>query len=67
MDKPLFKCECGYVTHFEKALLAHCRFRGHKPFEEKKPAEIKAVEPVEMTVVTKKARKPRTKKTVAKE
>lgn len=65
MDKPLFKCECGYVTHFEKALLAHCRFRGHKPLEEKKPA-VKAVEPVkEKTVVTKKPRKPRAKKTVA--
>ena len=66
MEKPLYKCECGYVTHFEKALLAHCRFRGHKPLEEKKPAEVKAVEPAEeKAVVTKKPRKPRTKKTVA--
>ena len=65
MEKPLYKCECGYVTHFEKALLAHCRFRGHKPLEEKKPAEVKAVEAVEEKTVVKKTRKPRTKKTVA--
>lgn len=64
MDKPLYKCECGYVTHFEKALLAHCRFRGHKPLEEKKPAEIKAVKTAEKAEA-KKPRKPRTKKTVA--
>ena len=34
MDKQVFKCECGYTTHFEKALDAHCRFRHHHPARE---------------------------------
>ena len=34
MDKQVFKCECGYTTHFEKALDAHCRFRHHHPAQE---------------------------------
>ena len=73
--KKLFRCECGYVTHFEKALLAHCKFRHHNPFEEKaedkpliekkEPAEkIPAEEPkAEVSAtVEKKTRKPRKKK-----
>ena len=34
MDKQVYKCECGYTTHFEKALEAHCRFRHHHPVAE---------------------------------
>lgn len=34
MDRRVYKCECGYVTHFEKALEAHCRFRHHHPAQE---------------------------------
>ena len=34
MDRRVYKCECGYVTHFEKALEAHCRFRHHHPAAE---------------------------------
>lgn len=34
MDRQVYKCECGYVTHFEKALEAHCRFRHHHPAQE---------------------------------
>ena len=68
MEKPLYRCECGYVTHFEKALLAHCRFRGHKPFVEEKPAPIVAEEkPAEEKAVKKTTRKPRAKKAVVKE
>lgn len=61
MEKKVYKCECGFVTHFEKALQAHCRFRGHKPMEE--PAPTEAEKPAEKAV--KKTRKPRTKKAVA--
>ena len=35
-DRKVYKCQCGYVTHFEKALKANCKFRHHKPLEEKK-------------------------------
>ena len=68
MEKQVYKCECGFVTHFEKALQAHCRFRKHKPLEVEKPAPVVvAVEekPVEEKTVVKKTRKPRVKKTVA--
>ena len=34
MDRQVYKCQCGYVTHFEKALEAHCRFRHHHPAAE---------------------------------
>ena len=43
-SKQIFECECGYTTHFEKALQAHCRFRGHKPKAE--PIEIKTAETI---------------------
>lgn len=87
MDRQVYKCECGYVTHFQKALEAHCRFKHHHPAKEAEPETIlpeitkeltKAVKRVkkakeentaETVVVTKKAttRKPRAKKTAAKE
>lgn len=78
MDKQVFKCECGYVTHFEKALEAHCRFKHHHPAQEetilpeiekevKKAVKRvkKAEEQPEPT--EKKTRKPRAKKTAVKE
>ena len=78
MDRQVYKCECGYVTHFAKALEAHCRFRHHKPLEEpkaetpllvkKEPAEpIPAEEPVKAVKTVKKTRKPRTTKKAVKE
>ena len=68
MEKPLYKCECGFVTHFEKALEAHCRFRKHKPFVEEAPAPVVvAVEEKSVETTAKKSRKPRAKKTVVKE
>lgn len=73
MEKKVYKCECGFVTHFEKALQAHCRFRGHrpaggtvnagKPHLIGEPAPKEAEKPAEKAV--KKTRKPRTKKAVA--
>lgn len=39
MEKQVFKCECGYTTHFEKALTAHCKFRHHHPAKDKAEAE----------------------------
>ena len=36
----VFKCECGYTTHFAKALEAHCRFRHHHPAQESEPETI---------------------------
>lgn len=39
MEKQVFKCECGYTTHFEKALTAHCKFRHHHPAKEKAEAD----------------------------
>lgn len=80
MEKQVFKCECGYTTHFEKALTAHCKFRHHHPAEgetilpeiekEVKKAvkrQAKKKDDTAEKVVTKKAttRKPRTKKTDA--
>lgn len=62
MDKPLYKCECGYVTHFAKALDAHCRFRHHEPVKEDEPTVNE-----EKKTVIEKTRKPRVKKTVEKE
>ena len=35
MEKQVYKCECGYTTHFEKALTAHCKFRHHHPAKDK--------------------------------
>ena len=68
MERPVYKCECGFVTHFEKALEAHCRFRKHKPFVEEKPAPVVvAVEEKPAEKAVKKARKPRAKKNVVKE
>lgn len=64
-DKQIYQCSCGYVTHFEKALEAHCRFRHHVPMAEKEA--MKAKQTVEKPVKTqepKKVRKPRTKKAV---
>jgi len=79
MDRQVFKCECGFVTHFEKALEAHCRFRHHHPAEEEtiipeiteevtkavKKIAKKADEQPEQK--EKKTRKPRAKKTAVKE
>ena len=78
MGTQVYKCECGYVTHFARALEAHCRFRHHKPLEEEKaeaplmtkkePAEhIPAEEPEVKAVKTVKTRKPRTTKKAVKE
>ena len=72
MDKPIYKCECGFVTHFEKALEAHCRFRHHHPAtevkEEQKPKAVKAEKTVRKTATKKNTvRKPRTKKAETKE
>lgn len=53
-NKKLYKCSCGYATHFEKALEAHCRFRHHEPLVEEATAET----------AEKKTRKPRTQKAV---
>ena len=67
VDKVVYKCPCcGFVTHFEKALEAHQRHRKHfpQPTVEEKPI---IEEPVAETVVVKKTRKPRTKKTAEKE
>jgi hypothetical protein len=79
-ERKVYKCECGYVTHFAKALEAHCKFRHHKPMEEKaedkplmtvkKPAEvIPAEEPKaeDPAPVVKKTRKPRKKKAESEE
>ena len=79
-DRKIYKCECGYVTHFEKALQAHCRFRHHKPPEEKKgrstfdeckePAEeIPTEEPKQEApaMAVRKTRKPRKKKAESEE
>ncbi len=81
MDRQVYKCECGYTTHFEKALEAHCRFRHHHPAQDaetilpevakevvkavKRTARKKAETQPEQT--EKKTRKPRAKKTAVKE
>lgn len=70
MDKQVYKCECGYTTHFEKALTAHCKFRHHHPVTEAQAEEQKPKEKTVKKTVTKKTatvRKPRTKKAEAKE
>ena len=78
MDRQVFKCECGYVTHFEKALEAHCRFKHHHPAQEETilpeiEKEVrKAVKRVKKAEeqpepTEKKTRKPRAKKTAVKE
>lgn len=79
MDRQVYKCECGYVTHFEKALEAHCRFRHHQPAgeetilpevtEEVKKAVKRAAKAKKAEADNKeeKTRRPRAKKTAAKE
>ena len=71
MEKTVYKCECGYTTHFEKALTAHCKFRHHHPFvevkEEQKPKAVKEETAKTVTKKTATVRKPRTKKAEAKE
>ena len=72
MDRQVYKCECGYVTHFEKALEAHCRFRHHHPMQdemiEKKVKTVKRIKKAdEQPESEKKTRKPRAKKTAVKE
>ena len=81
-DKKIYKCpKCGYVTHFEKALKAHMNFRKHfasgGKVKTEKPVKLAEIQPpeqvmpqkVEVTeeVKEKKVRKPRTRKTAAKE
>ena len=70
--KTVYECECGYKTHFEKALAAHCSFRRHKPKEDPNAAETPMVkeepvieEPVKTVKKTARQRKP--KKAEAKE
>lgn len=78
MDKQVFKCECGYTTHFEKALTAHCKFRHHHPAKEAETILPDVAEEVTKAVKKIKAederpkkktttRKPRAKKTAVKE
>lgn len=77
MDKQVYKCECGYTTHFEKALKAHCKFRHHHPAEaetilpEVTEEVTKAVEKIKAEDEQPKkkttTRKPRAKKTAVKE
>ena len=43
MEKQVYRCECGYITHFEKALTAHCRFRHHHPAGGTVKTEIRIV------------------------
>lgn len=66
MEKQVFKCECGYTTHFEKALTAHCKFRHHHPAEEETILPDVAEE-VTKAVKKTTTRKPRAKKTAVKE
>ena len=78
MGKQVFKCECGYVTHFAKALEAHCRFRNHHPAKEEETILPEVTEEVTKAVkkiaekaegqpeqTEKKTRKPRAKKKTA--
>ena len=73
MDRQVYKCECGYVTHFEKALEAHCRFRHHHPvkdemIEKEVTKTVKRIKKAdEQPESEKKTRKPRAKKTAVKE
>ena len=80
-DRKIYRCECGYVTHFEKALEAHCRFKHHHPAEEetilpevtkevkkavKRAAKAKKAE-TQPEITEGKTRRPRAKKTAEKE
>ena len=76
MDKQVYKCECGYTTHFEKALTAHCKFRHHHPAEsetilpevaEEVKKAVKKVKADEQPKKKTTTRKPRAKKTAVKE
>ncbi len=80
MVKQVYKCECGYTTHFEKALEAHCRFRHHLPAKDEEETilpevtkeVVKTVKRVKKAAenqpeAEKKTRKPRAKKTAVKE
>lgn len=72
MDRQVYKCECGYVTHFSKALEAHCRFRHHHPvqdevIEKEVTKTVKRIKKAEQPESEKKMRKPRAKKTAVKE
>lgn len=79
MEKQVFKCQCGYTTHFEKALTAHCKFRHHHPAEEETilpeiEKEVKKAVKRQTKAAgsgepekEKKTRKPRAKKTAVKE
>ena len=50
MDRQVYKCECGYVTHFVKALEAHCRFRHHQPEKEEETIMPEVTEEVKKAV-----------------
>ena len=66
MSKDVFVCSCGYTTHFEKALQAHCRFRHHEP----KAAEPETIVPeieAELKTAVKKTTKRKPKKSAEKE
>ena len=76
MEKTVYKCECGYTTHFEKALTAHCKFRHHHPSEaetilpdiaEEVQKAVKKIEADEQPKKKTTTRKPRAKKTAVKE
>ena len=78
-DKQIYECSCGYSTHFIKALEAHCRFRHHEPKKEEPETilpevekevvkAVKRAEKAEKPAETeKKTRRPRAKKSAAKE
>jgi hypothetical protein len=60
------------VTHFEKALEAHCRFRHHHPvkdemIEKEVTKTVKRIKKADEPESEKKMRKPRAKKTAVKE
>ena len=57
MDRQVYKCECGYVTHFEKALEAHCRFKHHHPAKAKEAETILPEIEAEVTKAVKRIRK----------
>ena len=57
MDRQVYKCECGYVTHFEKALEAHCRFKHHHPAKETEPETILPEIEAELTKAVKRTKK----------
>ena len=57
MDRQVYKCECGYVTHFQKALEAHCRFKHHHPAKETEPETILPEIEKELTKAVKRVKK----------